>query len=105
MSRHVLADSGENEVLTVAALLDITEFRVFTIAYWRWFGRRSGARAMERYYANYMFHSIVPHWVHHFTREVLARARVGTLKAADYGVHPAAAAGGRAGLRPDVSAP
>ncbi len=89
MSRNIPAENGENEVLEVASLLDITEFRVFTIAYWRWFGRRSAAQAMERYFANYMFHSIVPHWVHHFTREILGRAREGTLRAADYGIRRA----------------
>ena len=87
MTKNVLSESGENEVLEVAGLLDITEFRVFTIAYWRWFGRRSGARAMEHYFADYMFRSIIPHWVHHFTREILGRARAGTLTAADYGIH------------------
>jgi hypothetical protein len=89
MSRNSLPESDENEVLEVAALLDITEFRVFSIAYWRWFGRRSSAQAMERYFANYMFHSIVPPWVHHFTREILMHAHAGTLVAADYGIHRA----------------
>lgn len=87
MSGNVLSESDENEVLEVAALLDITEFRVFTIAYWRWFGRRAGSQVMEHYFARYMFNSIVPHWVHYFTREILGHAQAGTLRAADYGIH------------------
>ena len=76
--------NSEQEVVEAASLLDIPEFKLFKIAYWRWFGRRPGALNMERYFANYMFNAVVPPWVHHLAREVVARAQAGTLRVADY---------------------
>ena len=73
-------------MLEAAALLDITEFRFFRIAYQRWFGRRSNPLMMERYFANYMFNAVVPPWVRHLAREILQKAQTGTLSLAEYGI-------------------
>ncbi len=86
--QSTLDNPDAQDVLTVAALLDTTEFRVFGLAYERWFGHRSDDALIEPYYIPYMFQCVVPFWVRYFTREVLARYRAGTLRAADYGVVP-----------------
>ena len=58
-------------VLDTAALLDITEFRVFELAYANWYGRRAEASHIEPFFVDYMFNDIVPPWVGQFTRKVL----------------------------------
>ncbi|MEN8132562.1 MAG: hypothetical protein ABFS45_20745 [Pseudomonadota bacterium] len=78
--------SDERDVLDAAALLDTTEYRVFTIAYQRWYGQAASFDVMERCFCAYMFRCIVPPWVRHFTREIVFRARIGTLRPADYGI-------------------
>jgi hypothetical protein len=80
---------GTEQISRAADLLDITEFRLFQIAYRRWFGRRAGDQRMEWYFANYMFHDIEPPWVRHLAREILEREQAGTLRGIDYGVRPA----------------
>jgi hypothetical protein len=79
-------DPGVREVLEAAAALDTTEFKVFDLAYQGWFGRVADHRALERYFADYMFEDIVPPWVHYFTRQVLARDRAGELNRREYGL-------------------
>ena len=76
------------DVSQAASLLDTTEFHLFDIAYVRWYGRPSDPQMLESYFTNYMFQSIVPHWVRHLCREILERARLGRLRSADYGVLP-----------------
>jgi len=58
-------------VLDTAALLDITEFRVFELAHVNWYGRRAQTRDIEPLFVDYMFNDIVPPWVAQFTRKVL----------------------------------
>ena len=76
----------EGAVLEAASLLDTTEYRVFNLAFERWYGHRAEPDAMEEYFAAYMFRSVVPLWTRHFTREVLRLARIGKLRRADYGI-------------------
>ena len=58
-------------VLDTAALLDITEFRVFELAYVNWYGRKADARQIEPLFVDYMFNDAVPPWVGQFTRKIL----------------------------------
>ena len=76
----------EKEVIEAADLLDTSEFNLFSIAYRRWYGRHSDERTLERYFAAYMFRSVVPPWVRYLAREIRAKAREGTLRLADYGL-------------------
>lgn len=76
------------DVSQAANLLDTTEYHLFGIAYLRWYGRPSDPQILEGYFTNYMFQSVVPHWVRHLCREILERARLGILRSVDYGVLP-----------------
>ena len=76
------------DVTQAAGLLDTTEYHLFDIAYLRWYGRPSDPRVLEDHFTDYMFKSIVPHWVRHLCREILERARAGRLRSGDYGVAP-----------------
>ncbi len=75
-------------VLNTSALLEITEFEVFRIAYRDWFGRRAADSIIEPFYTDYMFNEVVPAWVRHFTRLVLQLAREGRLEPQRFGIMP-----------------
>jgi hypothetical protein len=76
------------DVLEAAALLEVTEFQLFHLAYRRWYGTEIGDDGLERYYLPYMFHSRVPPWVRALAREVIAAADADGLDPKTYGVLP-----------------
>ena len=76
------------DVLEAAALLEVTEFELFRIAYRRWFGADIRDRELERFYLPYMFKSQVPPWVRQLTRSVIAEAEAEALDPRSYGVMP-----------------
>lgn len=76
------------DVLEAAALLEVTEFELFRIAYRRWFGTDIRDRELERFYLPYMFRGRVPPWVRQLTRAVIAAAETDTLDPRSYGVLP-----------------
>jgi len=57
-------------VLNATALLDITEFQFFQLAYLRWFGRQGTDQKIEVAFTSYMFQSLVPSWVRYLARHV-----------------------------------
>jgi len=76
------------DVLEAAALLQVTEFELFRIAYCRWHGAAIGDRELERHYLPYMFRNRVPLWVRQLAREVIARAEADDLDPRAYGILP-----------------
>jgi len=72
-------DADVRKVLDTAALLEITEFELFGLAYRRWFGRPAAAPIVERHFVRYMFDDRVPFWVRRFTLDVQELQRRGTL--------------------------
>ena len=74
------------EVLDTSALLEITEFEVFRIAYAGWFGKPASDPVIEPFFTDYMFHDAVPIWVRHFTRRVLSLSREGRLEPGELGI-------------------
>lgn len=76
------------DVLAASSELQITEFRLFELAYHRWFGEYLSEKKMERFYAGYMFNASAPFWVRHFCRDVLEHARNGNLEPEKFGVFP-----------------
>ncbi len=76
------------EVLDTSALLEISEYRVFQLAYRRWHGHDATNRALERIYIRYIFYEEVPLWVRHFTRHVLQLADEGRLDRVELGLAP-----------------
>lgn len=76
------------EVLECAALLDITEFRVFQIAYAWSFGSTASEDHIEAHYIPYMFKKVVPGWVKKFTGEVLRKEADGGLDPEEFGIYP-----------------
>jgi hypothetical protein len=66
-------------VLAAAAILDITEYEMFQLAWIRWHGQSSQAEELEPYFVRYMFDEEVPTWVRHFARDVEADWNAGRL--------------------------
>ena len=73
-------------VLDVAALLQITEFHLFHIAYRYWHGRDTSDYSIERVFVPYMFRSVVPFWVRQLCRHVLQAQAEGTLDPTQLGL-------------------
>ena len=68
-----------DSVLNATALLDITEWDFFNLAYDRWHGGPAEEGIMEPIFAAYMFNDIVPLWARHFARLVERLYRRGVL--------------------------
>ena len=73
-------------VLDAAAILDITEYELFRIAYQRWHGEQVDEKALESVFVAYMFDDVVPLWVRYFSRLVQRRSQLGTLDGKEFGV-------------------
>ena len=78
-----------SNVLESAALLEVSEFRVFELAFAAWFGAPDGepdAKKLDRCFFDYLYRDLVPTWVRAFARELVRRARAGLFDPADYGI-------------------
>ena len=73
-------------VLDTAAVLQVTEFNLFRIAYRHWHGCDASERSIEQFFVPYMFRSIVPYWVRQLCRHVLQADAEGTLDPAEFGI-------------------
>lgn len=75
-----------DSVLNATALLDVTEWDFFDLAYRRWHGEAPAEGAMEPIFAAYMFKDVVPVWARHFARLVERLYRRGLLDRQALGV-------------------
>jgi hypothetical protein len=75
-----------DSVLNATALLDITEWDFFNLAYNRWHGEPANDGIMEPIFAAYMFNDVVPLWARHFARLVERLYRRGVLDRQALGV-------------------
>lgn len=75
-----------DSVLNATALLDITEWDFFNLAYDRWHGEPALEGIMEPIFAAYMFNDVVPLWARHFARLVERLYRRGVLDRQALGV-------------------
>ena len=66
--KHLRPD--ERSVLAAAAILDITEYDLFHLAYRRWHGQAANDKLLEPFFVAYMFRRVVPLWVRDFSRLV-----------------------------------
>ncbi|MFP3874356.1 MAG: hypothetical protein ACLFQT_02765 [Thiohalophilus sp.] len=84
-------------LLDAVGLLDISEFRLFELAYEAWYGEPATPEKLEYEFARYMFRDEVPFWVRHYARHVLKLARRHQLDTSTMGM--ACLSAGHAGLR------
>ncbi len=86
-SAEHLLDDGD-AISVAAALLQVSEFQLFHIAYFLWFGTRIPDSKMEKFFCGYMFQNIVPFWVRNTARKVMGRASEGALDPREFNVEP-----------------
>ena len=72
-------DPDIQSVLDAAAMLDVTEYELFRLAYRRWYGSVPDDGKVEPHFVAYMFRNVVPLWVRHFARKVESLFRRGKL--------------------------
>lgn len=58
-------------------LLDVSEFRLFELAYQEWFGRAASESELERAFVPYLFFGELPCWVRHYNRSIRSLAQEG----------------------------
>ncbi len=81
--------SEEDDVQAVvyaAAVLQISEFEVFRLAYREWFGRPAENREMETCFHRYLATTLAPAWVRSFVRRVRKLADEGCLDLSGFGL-------------------
>lgn len=83
-NRHLESDIVA--VLDASAALEITEFRLFQLAFEDWYGKSAKLEFMERQFAAYMFAQYVPTWVRHFSRKILKLQSEGSLDPNSFGI-------------------
>ena len=59
------------QVEEAAAILNVSEFRLFELAYQDWFGVHGLERNLESVYMPYIVCGTVPCWLRHFVRKTL----------------------------------
>ncbi len=75
-------------VVYAAAVLQISEFEVFRLAYQEWFGHPAENREMEACFHRYMAATQVPPWVRSFVRRIRKLAEEGQLDLRAFGLVP-----------------
>jgi hypothetical protein len=73
-------------VLDASAALEVTEFRLFQMAFRDWYGKSPRNEFLERQFAAYMFAQRVPAWVRQFARKILKLQAQGRLDPRSFGV-------------------
>ena len=76
-------------VADTAGLLEISEFRVFQLAFGEWYGREIRDYEAEDYFTAFMYQDRVPFWVRRFCHEILNLHAAGKLNPLDFGIKPA----------------
>jgi hypothetical protein len=75
-----------DKVAFASQALQISEFRLFRVAYSQWYGRDISESELEYIFSEYMFEGIVPPWARHFTRQVITRFEQGILDPGEFNI-------------------
>ena len=75
-------------VAHTAGLLEITEYRVFQLAFFDWYGRHIRDYEAEDYFTAFMYYDRVPFWVRRFCHKIQDLREEGHLEPRDFGIRP-----------------
>jgi hypothetical protein len=75
-------------VANTAGLLEITEFRLFQLAFGEWYGREIRDYEAEDYFTTFMYFDRVPFWVRRFCHKIQNLHEAGNLNPRDFGIKP-----------------
>lgn len=82
----LLVDDETKLVCFVSALLQISEYELFRIAYLQWFNRPIPENRLEALFKDYLAHGDPPYWVNDFARKAHEKFKAGELNYKDYGI-------------------
>ena len=75
-------------VANTAGLLEITEFRVFQLAFGEGYGREIRDYEAEDYFTAFMYYDHVPFWVRRFCHKIQDLCEEGQLDPGNFGIKP-----------------
>ena len=81
----VFQDEAE-AVSFVAGLLDISEFRLFEMAYENWFGSEATQEAMDDFFGSYLKSGLIPFWLRNMVRTIICEYQKGNLTPSRFGI-------------------
>ena len=70
----------------VAGLFNISEFRLFEIAYANWFDSEATQKDMDRFFGSYIKSGLIPFWLRNMVRRVICKHRKGDLTPGEFGI-------------------
>jgi hypothetical protein len=82
----LLVDDEAKLIGFSAAVLQISEYELFRIAYRQWFNRPITESSLDSLFKAYLATGESPYWVNDFARKVHDKFKAGTLDYRDYGI-------------------
>jgi hypothetical protein len=73
-------------VCFISSILEVSEYRLFEIAFVKWFGRETSVECMENYFWHYVETGFVPYWLRDLVRKALQNNTKGALNPQEYGI-------------------
>jgi len=81
-----LKDDETKLIGFIAAILQISEYELFRIAYQKWFNHPIKENRLDYLFKDYLATSDVPYWVNDFARKAHEKFKAGELNYKDYGI-------------------
>ena len=81
-----LVDDETKLIGFIAAVLQISEYELFRIAYLQWFDHPISDNRLDSLFKEYLTTSDVPYWVNDFARKAHEKFLAGELNYKDYGI-------------------
>jgi len=75
-------------VANTAGLLEITEFRLFQLAFGDWYGREIRDYEADDYFTAFMYYDRVPFWVRRFCHKIQDLREEGQFDPRNFGINP-----------------
>lgn len=82
----LLVDDEEKLIGFISAILQISEYEFFRLAYQNWFNRAISERYLDSLFKQYLATGSPPYWVNDFARKAHEKFKAGTLDYKDYGI-------------------
>ena len=68
-NRNTPTNDDAEQVYYIASVLNVSEFRLFELAYDDWFGEAGNERILEAVYMSYVVCGATPVWVRNYSRK------------------------------------
>ena len=81
-----LIDDETKLIGFISAVLQISEYELFRIAYQNWFNRPIPEKRLDILFKDYLANNSTPYWVNDFVRKAHEDFKAGKLNYKDYGI-------------------